>query len=96
MKTIQLLATTTIAGMVRQPQEGPIVVDDEHADALIESKMAVDSDVEAEVDEDEDLEALTLPDLGILATKEGVPLNGATKKADIIAAIQTHRESKAG
>jgi hypothetical protein len=94
MKTIILLGAAVIAGIVRYPVEGPQTLADDEADRLIEVGQAeeAEDDIEPEIDEaGEDLEAMTLPDLGILVTKEGVPLNGATKKADIIAAIRAHR-----
>ena len=94
MKTIVLLGAAVIAGAVRYPIEGPLDVSDDEAARLIESSQAEEFDENASADDadDEDgLENLTLPDLGILVTKEGVPLNGATKKDDIIAAIRAHR-----
>lgn len=97
MKTVRLLGPSIIAGAVRYPIEGPQTLPDDDADRLIEAGTAEEDDETApEIDEDgdEDLEAMTLPDLGILVTKEGVPLNGATKKADIIEAIRAHRAGR--
>lgn len=92
MKTIKLLQPLPIGGPVHQPSEGPVTVDDDFADHLIKSGLAEEDDVEdAEEDEKDGLDDLNLTELGLLVTKEGVPLNGATKKADIIAAIRDHR-----
>lgn len=92
MKTINLRQPLPIGGPVHQPSEGPVTVDDDFADHLIRSGLADEADDEdAEEDEDDGLDDLNLTELGLLVTKEGVPLNGATKKADIIAAIRDHR-----
>ncbi|WP_271300643.1 hypothetical protein [Sphingomonas sp. CV7422] len=95
MKTISLRQPLPIGGPVHHPSEGPVTVDSDLADHLIETGLAdeIADEGEGEDDqEDEDgLEDLTLVDLGLLVTKEGVPTHGATKKADIIAAIRAHR-----
>jgi hypothetical protein len=95
MKTISLRQPLPIGGPVHHPSEGPITVEDDLAEYLIGSGLADEGDGEEE-DEDEEtdddgLESLSVADLGLLVTKEGVPLNGATKKADIIKAIRAHR-----
>lgn len=98
MKNVNLKVPRVIDGVVRHPAEGTIPVSDEVADQLIEEDAAelVDDGEELpeEPEDDDGLEGQTMPDLGILVTKEGVPLNGVTKKADIIAAIRAHRASK--
>lgn len=101
MKTISLRQPLPIGGPVHHPFEGPVTVDDDLANHLISSGLADEGDgEEEEEDEAEDgedepeadgLEDLTVADLGILVTKEGVPLHGATKKDDIIKAIRAHR-----
>lgn len=90
MKTIVLQGPTVINGAVRYPVEGHQIVDDAQADRLIDAGMAKE---ESEFDEDQEdgLDEMTVADLGLLVTKEGVPLNGATKKDDIILAIRAHR-----
>jgi hypothetical protein len=103
MKIITLAAPTLVGGVVRNPIEGAFTVDDDEAARLNEGGLlAVEpEDIADEADAadeggEDDLDAMTLPELGIIVTKEGVPLNGATKKADIIAAIEKHREGQAG
>lgn len=93
MKTINLRQPLPIGGPVHQPSEGPVTVDDDFAEHLIESGLAdeVSDDGAEEEDAEDGLDNLNLTELGRLVTKEGVPLNGATKKADIIAAIRDHR-----
>lgn len=96
MKTISLRQPLPISGPVHHPSEGPVIVDDALAEHLIESGLADEIEEDGEEDDDDHenndgLEDLTVIDLGLLVTKEGVPLNGATKKADIIAAIRAHR-----
>jgi hypothetical protein len=87
MPEVQLNGPRVINGAVRYPVEGLIPVSDTEYDRLVEADAIVTED-----DEDGDgLDEMTLPDLGLLVTKEGVPLNGATKKADIIKAIRAHR-----
>ena len=101
MKIITLAMPSIVGGVVRNPIEGPLTIGADEAERLKESgllacdpeDLPTEGDDEAEADDD--LEALTLPDLGILVTKEGVPLNGATKKADIITAIRAHRDGTA-
>lgn len=96
------------AGELRHPIEGALTVTDEEAERLYENKLldGEPEDLPDEIDEfnaseldaedhDDGLEDQTVADLHILVTKEGVPLNDATKKADIIAAIRKHREEKA-
>lgn len=100
MKTISLRQPLPIGGPVHHPSEGPVTVDDDLADHLISSGLADEGDGEEddeefdEEDEADGLEDLTVADLGILVTKEGVPLHGATKKDDIIKAIRAHRAAE--
>lgn len=93
MKTISLRQPLPIGGPVHHPSEGPVTVDDDLAEHLISSGLADEGDSEEDDEEDEadGLEDLTVADLGILVTKEGVPLHGATKKDGIIKAIRAHR-----
>ncbi len=93
MKTISLRQPLPIGGPVHHPSEGPVIVDDDFANHLIENGLADEVEEDGgEVEDAEDgLDDLTLVDLGMLVTKEGVPTHGATKKADIIAAIRAHR-----
>jgi hypothetical protein len=51
-------------------------------------------EVEAEEGEGEGLEALKVADLKALAEAEGIDLGDASKKADIISAIELAREAK--
>lgn len=99
MKIIALLAGTIVAGVVRYPVEGPLTVTDEEAGRLHEAKLLdgepEDLPSQGATTEDDGLDTLTLIDLGLLVTKEGVPLHGVTKKADIIAAIRAHRAGAA-
>lgn len=94
------------AGELRHPIEGALTVTDEEAERLYENKLLDGEpeevpDVSDELDGEnydattDGLEDQTVPELHILVTKEGVPLNDATKKADIIAAIRKYREDKA-
>lgn len=95
MKTISLRQPLPIGGPVHHPSEGPVTVEDALAEHLVSSGLADEGDGEEddeEFDEEDDgLEDLTVADLGILVTKEGVPLHGATKKDGIIKAIRAHR-----
>ncbi len=94
MRLIQIVAVAVVAGAVRHAIEGPIPVrEDEEAERLVELGLAEFADEVADGDEgdDEDLDAMQVPDLKKLAADEGVDLGSATKKADIIAAINAHR-----
>lgn len=95
MKIISLRQPLPIGGPVHHPSEGPVTVDTDLADHLIETgladEIADEGDDEDDQEDEDGLEDLTLVDLGLLVTKEGVPTHGATKKADIIAAIRAHR-----
>ena len=90
MQEVLLKGPRVINGAVRQPAEGLIPVSDEEYDRLLEAD-AIETDDDGDGVDDDGLEALTLIDLGLLVTKEGVPLNGVTRKADVIAAIRAHR-----
>lgn len=57
-------------------------------DATPEERKVVDDEPE----DDEDLNALTIAELKALAEQEKIDLGDATKKADIIAAIELARE----
>lgn len=106
MKFVKLSAPRFIAGINRHPAEGPLPFADTVVDAIVADKGGVEVDeegneVDPELDDDagdtdaDGLAALTMPDLTIIVTNEGVPLNGVTKKADVIAAIRKHRNSPA-
>ncbi|UAK24353.1 hypothetical protein [Sphingomonas nostoxanthinifaciens] len=90
MQEVTLKGPRVIDGVVRYPVEGPIPVSDDEYDRLLEAGV-IDTDDDHDGEDDDGLEAMTLVDLGLIVTKEGVPLNGATKKADIIAAIRAKR-----
>ena len=95
MRLIQILAVAVVAGAVRYAAEGPISVrDDDEAQRLVDLELAEFADEDEEADdhsEGETLEDMSVPDLKKLAADEGVDLGTATKKADVIAAINAHR-----
>lgn len=95
MRLIQIVAVAVVAGAVRYAAEGPISVrDDDEAQRLVDLELAEFADEDEEGDdhsEGETLEVMSVPDLKKLAADEGVDLGTATKKADIIAAINAHR-----
>jgi len=99
MKIVTLATPTVVKNELRQPVEGPLIVSDGEAARLKENNLLdgepEDLPDEASDTDPEDLDGMTVADLHILVTKEGVPLNDATKKADIIAAIKKHREPAA-
>ena len=95
-KMIKLLRPELIDGQMRYPVEGPISVSDEKYDELIAEKRGEDVDGDGAGDDSKDpgdLEGHTVEDLKQIATDEGVDLQGATKKADLIAAIEAHRSA---
>lgn len=95
MRLISIFTVAIVAGAARYAIEGPIPVrDDNEAKRLVEDlKLAeyADEDEDSEGGEGETLEDMSVPDLKKLAADEGVDLGTATKKADIIAAINAHR-----
>jgi hypothetical protein len=93
MKIVTLATPTVVKNELRQPVEGPLIVSDDEAARLKENNL-LDGDPEELPDEASDT-GMTVAELHILVTKEGVPLNDATKKADIIAAIKKYREPAA-
>lgn len=103
MKYVKLSQPTMVDGVLRNPIEGEIPTSDTEAKRLKDNKLLDgepsdfpdDSDEEGDDDSAADLKKLSLPDLHILVTKEGVPLNGVTKKDEIVAAITKHRADKA-
>lgn len=104
MKFVKLAQPTVVDGVLRQPIEGEISTSGKEASRLFENGLLdgepsdfPNSDGEADDDADEAaaLKKLSVPDLHILVDKEGVALNGVTKKDDIIAAIIEHRADKA-
>ena len=59
-----------------------------NGDAIAEDEPEVDPDLPDEADDlPEDLQALNLAELREIAKEQGVDLGGATRKADIIAAL---------
>lgn len=88
MKTIHLLVPRVLGGAVRYPVEGPLTVSDQEADAAIADKAA-----EAAFVEDGDLKSMKVDELKQLAASEEIDLGEATKKAEIIAAIEKAREA---
>ena len=58
-----------------------------NGDAIAEDEPEADPDETAEGDLPEDLQALNLAELREIAKDQGVDLGGATRKADIIAAL---------
>ena len=61
-----------------------------NGDAIAEGEPEADPDLPSEAAEDdlpEDLQALNLAELREIAKEQGVDLGGATRKADIIAAL---------
>jgi len=99
MKSIKLAQPTTIKDELRHPIEGSLIVSDDEATRLKDNNLLdgepEDLPEEASDFADEDLDGMSVTDLHLLVTKEGVPLNGASKKADIIAAIEKHRAEQA-
>jgi hypothetical protein len=59
--------------------------------ALIPAEDGSSASAEAEQEDSDDLDDKTVDQLKNLAEAEGADLNGATKKADIVAAIKQHR-----
>lgn len=110
MKSINLAIPTIVnmnprvatGGELRYPSECPLTVPDSEAQRLFENNLLTEDpedvvdDVEDAEADDDGLEAMTVANLHLLVTKEGVALNDVTKKADIIAAVRKHREEKAG
>lgn len=97
---IKLARPAVVNDVLRNPVEGALTVNEAEAERLFLSGVLVgDPEPEPDPDEDEEdgdgLDKMKVPDLHILVTKEGVALNDATKKDEIIAAIRKHREAKA-
>ena len=84
MKTVRLKEELVIAGETRTPDDEPITLENDSADTLIEAGM---------VEEVDTLDGMKLDELKALAASESVTLDGATKKAEIAAAIRAHRVS---
>lgn len=102
MKFVKLAQATVVDGVLRQPIEGEIPTSDTEAKRLVDNNLLdgepsdfPDSEDEGDDDSAVDLKKLSLSDLHILVTKEGIPLNGVTKKDEIIAAIIKHRADPA-
>ncbi|AYJ85316.1 hypothetical protein D3Y57_04675 (plasmid) [Sphingomonas paeninsulae] len=101
MKKLYIVALAfpaIVASVLRQPIEGPLTVTEDEALRLYENNLLVgEPEAVPEPDREEEdgdgLEDLTVAVLTELAGTEGAPLGEATRKADIIAAIRTHREA---
>ena len=91
MKTIVLLSAAIVAGAVRYPTEGALSVHDAEAKRLIENELAELVEEDESDDDEGNLERLTVEKLKQIAEDEKIDLGDATKKADIIAAIELHR-----
>lgn len=92
VKLITLLAGAFVAGQMRYPAEGPITVSDDDAERLIADDQA-ELVVVVDVEESIGLGELKLEDLKSLAASSFIDLEGAKSKADIVAAIELHREN---
>jgi len=92
MRNVLLLVPTVLAGAIRYPVEGPILVTDDKAEELIDKGQAESADIEEAADGD-DLDDKKVEDLKAIAVAEEVDLGDATKKADIIAKIRAHRDA---
>lgn len=97
---VVLRAPTTVENVLRNPVEGSLIVSEEEAERLFENGLLVGEPepetVEEELDDSDGLDNLTIAALTELAAKDSVPLDGATKKAEIIAAIRKHRDEAKG
>lgn len=99
MKIIKLAVAAPVNGPLRQPSEGALTVTDAEAERLHQAGV-LEGDPEdlpdpADGADDDGLDDENVQELGRIVTKEGVALNGATKKADLIAAIRAHRAAAA-
>lgn len=102
MKIVNLAQPTIVGEVLRYPIEGSLTVSDEEAERLHENNLLVDEPSEfvamAEVPPDTSLtslQSMSIEELMILVTKEGVPLHDATQAADIVNRIVAHRALKA-
>lgn len=108
MKQINLSGPAVIAGAVRYPVEGALIVTDEQAERLKESGRLdgnaeeyppAESDSDSDADEGDATDGLEdekVVDLKSIAELEEIDLGKATSKPDIIAAIRAAREAKEG
>jgi hypothetical protein len=99
--TVTLKQPTVVHDVLRHPMEGALPASEKEAQRLFDNNLLTEEpqpiDAEEAADDGEGVDELgdmKLEELGILVTKEGVPLHGATKKADIVAAIRAHRAGK--
>ncbi len=100
---VTLARPAVVNDVLRQPVEGSLTVSEAEAERLFNSGVLVgDPEPEPDASQDDDegdsdgLDKMKVADLHLIVTKEGVALNDATKKDDIIAAIRKHRDEKAG
>lgn len=94
MKIITLAVAAPVNGPLRQPSEGALTVTDDEAQRLHDAGVLTGEPEdlsEGDEPDDDGLDGENVQELGRIVTKEGVALNGVTKKADIIAAIRAHR-----
>lgn len=94
MKIVNLIGPAVIAGAVRYPVEGALTVSDAEAEQL-KGSGRLDGDPEDIPElgdaDDDGLDHLKVEELKSLASDRGIPLDGATTKATIIAAIRAGR-----
>ena len=97
-ETVTLKHPTVVHDELRNPVEGAISASPSEVARLRAAGALIEDD---EHDEDhgndvpEDLKDLKVAELKALALKDGVPLNDATKRADIIAAFVAFRTKEA-
>lgn len=99
---VALALPAAVYSVLRHPVEGGLLVDEDEAERLVAAGV-LKGDPERARDAGEDdgeegdgLDDMKVDELNVLVIKEDVPLNDATKKADIIAAIRKHRDEKQG
>lgn len=93
MPEIKLNGPAVVNGAVRYPAEGAIPVTEAEAKRLFDGgfiDLGEDDDGDDDA-EDDGLDDEKVEDLKSIAEREQVDLGTATKKADIIAAIRSHR-----
>lgn len=95
MKIVNLIGPAVIAGAVRYPVEGALIVSQAEAQQLKDSGRLdgepEDMPSDDPADDDDGLDALKSDELKAVASDEGVSLEGLTTKAAFIAAIRTAR-----
>lgn len=103
MWIVTIAVPTVVHDVLRQPIEGALTVSEDEAQRLHDNNLLVGDPEPVRGDEDEegedesldaapdDLRALKVSELKAKALKDGVPLNDATRRADIVAAFVKHR-----